>query len=144
MLIKKIITLVLLFLSVNIYADYSLDSNNDGILDLWVKEIPSEGVLISTDTDFDGNIDSILKMDQNRESLYEETDYNLDGSMDNFYYYENGVVVRQEVDSNYDSRVDIWIYICNDGSSIYRYEKDTNFDGIVDKVKEFEVDKKNG
>ncbi len=141
MQIKKILTLVLFFVSVNIYSDYSLDSNEDGILDIWVEETPEKGYTISSDTDFDGNVDSVLKLDEFRNSLYEESDYNSDGIMDNFYYYENGVVIRQEVDSNFDGKIDVWVYITNSGKSISRYEKDLNYDGVVDKVKEFEVEK---
>ena len=144
MLRKKIGTLVFVLITSTIYADYSLDSNSDGILDIWVEELPKGGIIISTDTNFDGNIDSILELDESNISIHEETDYNLDGIMDNDYYYDNGFVVRQEVDSNYDGIVDIWIYICNNGTTIYRYEKDSDFDGTVDKVKEFEVDKNNG
>ena len=140
MLIKKIGIVIFLFISINIYADYSLDSNSDGVPDIWVEELGEDGYIISSDTNFDGDIDAVLTMDSNKISQHEETDYNLDGTMDNFYYYKDGFVVRQEVDSNYDKKIDIWVYIVNEGRTISRYEKDLDFDGVVDKVKEFEVE----
>lgn len=139
MFMRKVILLTLLLVTVNIYSDYSLDTNSDGIVDIWVEENPEEGYVVSTDTNFDGKIDSILTMNEMKISIYEETDYNLDGVMDNFYFYQDGYVVRQEVDSNYDNNIDVWVYVTNNGKSIERYEKDLDFDGVVDKVKEFEV-----
>lgn len=144
MIIRKIIVLTLLLNTVNIYSDYSLDTNNDGFDDIWVEEKAEEGYIVSTDTNFDGKIDSILTMNEMKISIYEETDYNLDGVMDNFYYFEDGFVVRQEVDSNYDNAIDVWVYVTNDGKAISRYEKDLDYDGIVDKIKEFEVQEIDG
>ncbi len=138
---KNIIIIILVTLSINIYADYSVDSNNDGKIDIWVKDLENKCLLISSDTNFDGKIDSRLSLDEFKLSIYEETDYNLDGVMDNFYYFESGNVIRQEVDSNYDQKIDVWVYITNNGKSISKYEKDLNFDGVIDKVKEFEVSK---
>jgi hypothetical protein len=56
--------------------------------------------------------------------------------MDTFYFYDSGVLIRQEVDSNYDGKIDIWIYLYK---SIYisKYEVDTDFDGKADKVVDY-------
>lgn len=144
-MLKKIVIALLIFgFSLSLYADYSLDSNSDGKLDIWVEELAQDGYIISTDTNHDGSIDSKLALDNKRLTIFEETDYNLDGIMDNFYYYDSGFVTRQEVDSNYDQKIDVWVYITNNGKSISRYEKDVDYDGVVDKVKEFEVYKENG
>lgn len=144
MLLKKIVIIFILLLPLSIYADYSIDSNKDGVLDVWVEELSQEGYIILTDTNHDGNIDSRLALNRAEQTLFEETDYNLDGIMDNFYYYQDGFVVRQEVDSNYDQKIDVWVYIVNDGKSISKYEKDLDFDGVIDKIKEFEVYKADG
>lgn len=144
MYIKKISAFLVLTICFTLFADYSLDTNSDGNNDIWVEELSDDGVIISRDTDFDGSIDTKLVMDKMKLSQFEETDYNLDGIMDNFYYYEDGFVIRQEVDSNYDQRIDIWVHITNEGKSISKYEKDLDFDGVIDKVKEFEVYKENG
>lgn len=141
---KRIIAFVMSLFALSLYADYSLDSNSDGKLDVWVEELGQDGYIISTDTNFDSSVDSKVALDVMRLTVFEETDYNLDGIMDNFYYYDNGFVVRQEVDSNYDQKIDVWVYITNSGKSISRYEKDLDFDGVVDKVKEFEVSEENG
>ncbi len=144
MYIKKIFAFLVLSICVTLFADYSLDSNSDGNNDILVEELSDGGVIISRDTDYDGSVDTKLGMDKMNLSQFEETDYNLDGIMDNFHYFEDGFIVRQEIDSNYDQKIDVWVHITNEGQSIIKYEKDLDFDGIVDKVKEFEVYKEDG
>ena len=88
------------------------------------------------DTNKDGTIDYMVGMDLDSVKIVESIDFNHDGTMDDLYFYSNGIIVRQEVDSNYDFRIDIWVYI-KDGSSVAKYEQDTDFDGIIDKVRQF-------
>jgi hypothetical protein len=56
--------------------------------------------------------------------------------MDDLYFYSKGIIVRREIDSNFDMKIDIWVYI-KDGSLIEKYEQDLDFDGTIDKVKIF-------
>ena len=56
--------------------------------------------------------------------------------MDDFYFYENGVLVRHEIDSNFDSLPDIWVYL-DEGVYIKRIERDKDFDGTPDFVKQY-------
>lgn len=136
MSLSKAFLFIFFIISCNLFADYQADTNSDGTPDVWVTEYEDGSVLIESDTDFNGIKDSRLRIDSGQLTVFEETDYNRDGKMDNYYYYENGVVVRQEVDSNYDGNIDLWIYV-QDGEFIVKYEKDTDFDGKIDVVKEF-------
>lgn len=88
------------------------------------------------DTSGNGKVDYIVNYNKAGQKILEEMDYNGDGSMDDFYYYENEVLVRREIDSNYDGRIDIWVYL-TEGMYIRRYERDTNFDGEPDQIKVF-------
>lgn len=88
------------------------------------------------DTNKDGEIDYLVGTDADSVKIMESIDFNHDGIMDDLYFYSNGIIVRQEVDSNYDYKIDIWVYI-KDGSSVEKYEQDTDFDGTIDKVKQF-------
>lgn len=134
---------ILLIIPFSLFCDYSSDTNRDGIVDTWVKDLSDGGIEILSDTNLDGKPDSTLHLNESKVSIYEESDYNLDGIMDNFYFYEYGFIIRQEIDSNYDGKIDIWVYIEDEGTSITRYEKDIDFDGVVDKIKEFK-DENNG
>ncbi len=91
---------------------------------------------ILMDASGDGTVDYIITLNAEGDKETEERDYNNDGMMDDFYYYSSGILVRREIDSNYDSRVDIWVHI-KDGIYVEKYERDTDFDGVADVVKEF-------
>ena len=91
---------------------------------------------ITGDTDNDGHIDYALKLDDQGEKRYEAIDFNRDGLMDDFYYYVGGALNREELDTNYDGVVDLWIYM-HDGARVATYQRDSDFDGLVDIIREF-------
>ena len=91
---------------------------------------------ITSDRDNDGTVDYVLQFDEEGTKVYEELDFNYDGVMDDFYYYSSGILSRREIDTNYDEEVDVWVYI-HQGVYIERYERDLDFDGRIDQVKDF-------
>ncbi|HOV39372.1 MAG TPA: hypothetical protein PLG79_11655 [Spirochaetales bacterium] len=91
---------------------------------------------IDLDRNNDGKTDHILLLDEKGQKLFEELDYNFDLQMDDFCLYEKGVLVKELIDTNFDGKIDMWVYIQN-GVYIERYERDTDFNGIIDKVKQF-------
>lgn len=62
--------------------------------------------------------------------------FNHDGEMDDFYYYRAGVLTLRVVDTNYDNQPDLWVHL-DEGVYIWKIERDTNFDGNIDYVKEY-------
>jgi hypothetical protein len=102
---------------------FNLDSYADG----W----------LTSDRDEDGRIDYAVKIDERGYKLREAMDFNFDGHMDDFYFYANDVLQRQELDSNFDCRVDIWIYLWR-GVYVRKWERDTNYDGIVDITRDYD------
>jgi hypothetical protein len=111
------------------------NENDDSVpLELDVSAY-EEGWLIG-DTNEDGTLDYALMLDDANDKRYEAMDFNFDGSMDDFYYYERGVLVREEIDTNFDGLIDLWIYM-HEGVYVRSYERDTDFDGTIDLVKEF-------
>lgn len=88
------------------------------------------------DRDGDGLFDFAVILDEDGFRDREALDYNRDGWMDDFYFYERDVMVRQIVDTNYDQRPDLWIYIYH-GVYVERYERDTDYDGLVDLVRDY-------
>jgi hypothetical protein len=91
---------------------------------------------LELDTNGDDRIDHIMLLNQRGDKIYEELDYNQDGEMDDFCYYQNGVLAREETDSNYDGMIDIWLFLQR-GIYVERYMRDTDFDGIIDVTKEY-------
>ena len=95
----------------------------------------SDGWIIA-DTSGDGKTDYALKLDRDLKKEMEVIDFNNDGSMDNFYFYRRDARIREEIDTNHNGRIDLWVHI-EGGVYIVRYERDTNHDGQIDLVKRF-------
>jgi len=100
-----------------------------------VTEYGDEWIL--GDKNDDGVTDYALYLGKDNLKVKEAVDFNSDGKMDDFYFYANEVLVRQEVDTNYDQKIDLWVYLYR-GVYVERYERDTDFDGIPDIVKRFD------
>jgi hypothetical protein len=114
---------------------YALDSNRDGKPDQWYEVTDGQVRGLSQDRNYDGRVDYLVEYDREGRKVREEMDFNFDGRMDDFYYFENGALIRQEIDSNFDQRIDVWVFL--EGPYIHRYEMDRDFDGRVDVVKDY-------
>ncbi len=90
---------------------------------------------ITDDRNGDGRTDYAVLLNEYFEKVAEAVDHRHDGSMDNFYYYYKGNLVRQEIDTNHDGAIDLWVYL--DGAYVTRWERDTNHDGNVDQTREY-------
>jgi len=114
----------------------SWDDDGNGVPDRWEAMNEKGGLSIYMDTSGDGEVDYLLEQDDEGYKSYEAVDFNHDGEMDDYYFYTREVLVRREIDSNFDGRVDIWVKL-SEGVYVEGYERDTDFDGIVDMTKKF-------
>ncbi len=96
---------------------------------------------LELDSNDDGQIDYLIKTNESDEKMMEILDYNHDGEMDDFYIYENGVLRQRAIDSNFDTKIDIWVYI-SEGVYISRYEEDSDYDGTMDVDKNYAPEEK--
>jgi hypothetical protein len=94
--------------------------------------------IVETDSMGSGVIDYRVYYDQRGKVAQEEMDYNHRGRMDTFYFYEDGVLQRVEIDSKGTGKIDIWVYLA-DGTYVQRYERDTTGSGKPDLVRTFGV-----
>lgn len=83
-----------------------------------------------------GQIDYAVLLDSLGRKEREAVDFNGDGILDDFYYFSHGVLIRREVDTNYDRRVDLRVWI-SEGVYISRYEQDVDFDGTPDVIRSY-------
>ena len=93
---------------------------------------------LTSDRDSNGTVDYAIQLDDLGYRVLEAMDFNYDGVMDDFYFYSNDVLQRQEVDSNFDQSVDIWIFMWR-GVYIRRWERDSDHDGLVDVVQDYDA-----
>ena len=137
-----LVLLVLLVLSVAAFSQIEVEAEDlEMNLDLDPRhsfdvDDYNEVGWLSSDRDNDGRIDYAAMVDEAGRKLLEAMDYNKDGFMDDFYYYDAGVLLREELDTNYDGRLDLWIFI-EDGVYVGEYRRDTDFDGEIDLVREW-------
>ncbi|MDA3939120.1 MAG: hypothetical protein PF693_07410 [Spirochaetia bacterium] len=128
-----LLLLIMFFLSVNLF---SVDQNIK-VTEMLLGFNNMEDTFIEEyDSNKDGIIDYRIRTNLDGYKLVEMMDFNHDGEMDDFYFYSEGIIVRREIDSNYDLNIDIWVYI-KDGTLIEKYEQDIDFNGDIDKLKIF-------
>ncbi|MGA2478032.1 MAG: hypothetical protein ABSG63_04695 [Spirochaetia bacterium] len=96
----------------------------------------SPNSMVETSLAGDGLIDYRVYYDRKGNLSREELDYNHDGKMDTFFYYQGGVLQRVEIDSRFNGKIDIWVYLL-EGKYIQRYERDTTGSGKPDVIKDF-------
>ncbi len=115
------------------------DENDDGVTDQWIEVVDETTTRIRKDRNFDGVADYELIYDERARKVFESLDFNFDGRMDDFYYYEQGVLARREIDIDFDETIDLWVYL-SEGVYISRIERDRDGDGKVDYVKDYGLD----
>ncbi|NCN05309.1 MAG: hypothetical protein GW949_06740 [Spirochaetales bacterium] len=89
---------------------------------------------ITADRNNDGLPDYAMAVDERNQKTFEAIDFNYDGFMDDFYVYSADVLVRREIDQNFDEQVDLWVYL-REGVYVEGYERDTSGDGRIDTFK---------
>jgi len=93
------------------------------------------------DRNSDGNVDYRIFNDAKGRKVYEEYDYDYDGRMDDFYYYKEGQLDREEIDSDSNGKIDVWIVLYQ-GKYIRRIEQDKDGDGKPDAITDYDKVKK--
>ena len=127
----------LLFFTLFPASPQEYDENQDGKIDKWIRTDSTGGRIIEIDRDYNGIADYAVVYDRDANLIEERLDFNNDGEMDDFYYYSNSVLQRREIDSNYDGKIDIWVYL-EEGIYIQKFERDLDFDGTIDLVKDYD------
>jgi hypothetical protein len=113
-------------------SEYPRETQPDQYFDSAMYDEP----WITSDRDGDGRIDYALLLNDELQKRREVMDFNYDGMMDDFYFYANDVLIREELDTNYDGAIDLWVFL-HRGVYVERYERDTDYDGMPDIVKDY-------
>ncbi len=136
---KKLLAVALMALTSTML--FSLDGQAPGGQAPVAPSIPRTGDAarlrrVETDSRGDGFVDDVVYLNEKGQKVREEFDFNRDGKMDDFLWYENGLLAREEIDSRFSGKIDIRVYLFQ-GAYIERYERDTDGDGVPDMVKDY-------
>ncbi len=112
----------------------NLDANGDGKSDIkrvYDKTTGKEACRI-TDLNHDGRPDMFEYYDANGELRRREADYDDSGVVDTVEIYERGKLVRRELDTTGQHRIDTWDYFDPATGKRVRRERDSTNDGKID------------
>jgi hypothetical protein len=92
---------------------------------------------LTLDRNKDGRVDYAVQVSSGGQKVREAMDFDYNGYMDNFYFYNDGALTRHEIDSNSDQQIDIWVHMF-EAVYIRMWERDTNHDGYIDQRVDYE------
>jgi hypothetical protein len=119
----------------------SVDVNNDGKADIRRVYDGDREVCRISDLNRDGKPDMFEYYDKTGQLRRREADYDDNGIVNSIEIYENGKLVRAELDTTNQGRIDTWdTFDPNTGKRIKR-ERDTTGDGRVDQWWTYEGEK---
>lgn len=109
----------------------TMDANRDGQPDIRTVMEGGRPRCREVDANFDGRVDIYRWFDPaSGQTLRVEDDYDFDGRIDVVATYENGVIVRDILDTNFDGRTDTWREYR--AGQLVELRRDANGDGRVD------------
>jgi len=109
-----------------------LDANNDGKPD--IKKVSKGGreVCRITDLNHDGKPDMFEYFDPTGQLRRREADYDDNGVVNSIEHFENGKLVRRELDTSNQGRIDTWDTFDPATGARTKRERDANGDGKLD------------
>jgi hypothetical protein len=118
-----------------------VDVNNDGKPDIRRVYDGAHEVCRISDLNHDGKPDMFEYYDKTGQLRRREADYDDDAFVNSIEIYENGKLVRAEIDTTNQGKIDTWdTYDPNTGKRIKR-ERDATGDGRVDQWWTYDGDK---
>ena len=118
-----------------------LDVNNDGKPD--IKRVYDGNVEICriTDLNRDGKPDMFEYYDKTGQIRRREADYDDNGVVNSIEIFENGKLVRRELDTTNQGRIDTWDYFDPNTGNRVKRERDATGDGRIDQWWTYEGEK---
>jgi hypothetical protein len=109
-----------------------LDANNDGKPD--IKRVSKGGREICriTDLNHDGKPDMFEYYDQTGALRRREADYDDNGIVNSIEHFENGKLVRRELDTTNQGKIDTWDFFDPATGARTKRERDATGDGKID------------
>jgi hypothetical protein len=112
-----------------------IDANNDGKPDIFIVRDGSRELCRAVDLNFDGVIDSYSYFDASGQLRRRENDYDKDGKIDEISVFKAGQIAEKDQSTALAQRLDTWDFY--QAGLLIRTERDSNGDGIIDQWWEY-------
>jgi hypothetical protein len=107
-----------------------IDANNDGKPDIFIVRDGSRELCRAVDLNFDGVIDSYTYFDASGQVRRRENDYDKDGQIDEISVFKAGQIAEKDQSTALALHLDTWDFY--QAGVLVRTERDSNGDGIID------------
>jgi hypothetical protein len=111
------------------------DANGDGKPDIFSVKSGGREVCRAVDLNFDGLIDAYTYFDGSGQIRRRESDYDRDGQIDEIAIYKSGQVAEKDQATTLAKHLDTWDFY--QAGVLVRSERDSNGDGIIDQWWEY-------
>jgi hypothetical protein len=112
-----------------------IDANNDGKPDIFIVRDGSREVCRAVDLNFDGVIDAYTYYDASGQLRRREDDYDKDGQIDEISLFKGGQLAEKDQSTTLAKHLDTWEFF--QAGVLVRTERDSNGDGIIDQWWEY-------
>ena len=112
-----------------------IDANGDGKPDIFIVRDGSREVCRAVDLNFDGVIDSYSYFDANGQLRRRENDYDKDGRIDEISLFKGGQIAEKDQSTAVVQHLDTWDFY--QAGVLVRTERDSNGDGVIDQWWEY-------
>jgi hypothetical protein len=112
-----------------------IDVNGDGKPDITIVREGGREVCRAVDLNFDGVVDSYTYFDKNGQVVRRENDYDKDGRIDEIVLYKGGQIQEKDQSTALAKHLDTWDFY--QAGVLVRTERDSNGDGVIDQWWEY-------
>lgn len=112
-----------------------IDANNDGKADITIVREGGREVCRAVDLNFDGVIDAYSYFDAAGQLRRRENDYDKDGQIDEITTFKGGQISEKDQSTSLAQHLDTWDFY--QAGVLVRTERDSNGDGVIDQWWEY-------
>jgi len=112
-----------------------IDANGDGKPDITIVREGGREVCRAVDLNFDGVIDAYTYFDENGQLRRRENDYDKDGQIDEITTFKAGQIAEKDQSTALARHLDTWDFY--QAGILVRTERDSNGDGVIDQWWEY-------
>jgi hypothetical protein len=112
-----------------------IDANGDTKPDILIVREGGHELCRAVDLNFDGVVDAYSYFDQSGQLRRRENDYDKDGQVDEIISFKGGQIAEKDQSTAFPRRLDTWDFY--QAGVLVRTERDSNGDGVIDQWWEY-------